>query len=219
MTARQSLSVTQATLVFLSSMLIGAVLASASVAYGHSASSIFPLKWTADETYYVGNSGGIGQSNLWSASEAALAQWNGTAASREIYWGAYQSTGPFSGCSVPTNDVYVYGGIHDGVGNDLGVTVRCGGSSITRASILFDAVESWYSGSGTPGGAQFDLRSVAAHEWGHAFGFAGHWQDHDALIDCTSSARETMCSSLPKGTSYMRSLQTHDMHSLVSAYP
>lgn len=204
---------------FVMSVLGGLVLSATPSAQGHGAGSIFPLKWTADETYYVGNSGGIGQSNLWSASEFARTEWNATSAWFEIGWGGYQATGPFAGCSVPSTNVYLYGGLVDGAGGDVAVASNCGGGTLTRSSVIFDAAESWYTGSGTPAGWQSDLRSVAAHEFGHVVGFHQHWHDHDTGIDCSTSARETMCSRVPSGTTYMRSIQAHEEHTMENAYP
>lgn len=66
------------------------------------------------------------------------------------------------------------------------------------------------------------MRSTAAHEWGHWTGWFGPDGAHYAEDgdECPSnSSRHTMCPRLPDGTTYMRSLESHDIHTFNDAYP
>ena len=89
--------------------------------------------------------------------------------------------------------------------------------AIIKSTIRFDTDgPSWYTGVSTsvPSGKS-DARSVAIHEFGHAAGFKGHFEGTSL---CSGSIRQTMCPTLPSGTSYMRTLESHDKHTIVSAY-
>jgi hypothetical protein len=68
-----------------------------------------------------------------------------------------------------------------------------------------------------------DLASVATHEFGHASGWAHHYDDAGVdpggLICGNNSGQATMCATHYKGTARQRSLQTHDVHTFKAAYP
>lgn len=79
----------------------------------------------------------------------------------------------------------------------------------------------WYSGSGNPGANQWDVRSIAAHEAGHATGLLGHFNDGDAWCPVPrTAATATMCSGNPGivGTTWLRSLEGRDFQAISDAY-
>ncbi len=90
----------------------------------------------------------------------------------------------------------------------------------------------WYTGTSTdvPGAAgapdaSQDMQSVAMHEFGHASGFARHYDGPNstglggAICNLTDSRRETMCSLLTQGTAWGRTLGPHDRHTWNAVYP
>jgi hypothetical protein len=95
---------------------------------------------------------------------------------------------------------------------------------------VYDSAEPWYMSSGEAPGEETDLWSVAAHEFGHAAGWrSSHYarndpacerflQDPDTGQTYENLARETMCASIPPGTSYQRSLGEHDLHTFTRVY-
>ena len=72
---------------------------------------------------------------------------------------------------------------------------------------------------------EMDLRSAAAHEWGHFTGWVwgptsgGHFAEGGDYCGGSSLPRHTMCPRWPDGTTMMRSLEDHDKHTLNNAYP
>lgn len=81
--------------------------------------------------------------------------------------------------------------------------------------VLFDKAENWYLGSGVPAYNQIDLRSIAAHEMGHALGL-----DHTGDIYCPNNTyKATMCNGYKWGSYYLRTLAGDDRNGLKTLYP
>ena len=72
---------------------------------------------------------------------------------------------------------------------------------VEEVDLQFDDGTSWYFGSGTPGGSQYDFRSVVLHELGHAHQL-GHVNDNGA----------TMHYSTGPGTTTGRVLTANDIN-------
>jgi matrixin len=90
-----------------------------------------------------------------------------------------------------------------------------GSGFISDADVQYDSAENWYTGSGTPGGSQIDLRSVATHEFGHITGI-----DHSQSSNCPGSSSDpTMCPYYTLGSSYFRTLENDDRSALAANYP
>lgn len=85
---------------------------------------------------------------------------------------------------------------------------------ITQFLIEYDNQENWYTGSSTPGGSQIDLRSIAAHEFGHTLGL---WHT-DTTCNGTSSDA-TMCPFYTGGSTWWRTPATDDIAGITDYYP
>lgn len=118
--------------------------------------------------------------------------------------------------NAPTSPNDIRYGAIDGPGNIAGIVqpYTCGGW-LCQFYLKYDGAESWYIGSGTPGAGQIDLRSIAAHEFGHAAGL-GHTQ---AAYCPGNASNATMCSGYVPGTTYLRTLEADDRAGLFTAYP
>jgi hypothetical protein len=193
----------------------------------HPSSETFPISWPHNtETVIVGNSGGLGQANLTSVVDFARGRINSVPNSLfTLNSGGTVGSGPVVlACSLPTSDIYVYGGILDGADDMLAEAVECAPNEvdITRARIIVDVAEDWHWGSGDPGENELDARSMMLHELVHNMGFTGHWNGLfgiDSQVPCTGDNKHTMCASLDPGTRNMRTFQMHDRHSIENAYP
>ncbi|MDH7514286.1 MAG: matrixin family metalloprotease [Bacteroidota bacterium] len=107
----------------------------------------------------------------------AMKKWR---CSVSAYGGVHWDLGPATAA-----DVVAYDGVNVvrfDIGNELppGILGRCtsyysfiacgtdSGAVVTELDIVFDGGASWYFGTGTPGGSQYDFESVSLHELGHA---------------------------------------------------
>jgi hypothetical protein len=108
----------------------------------------------------------------------------------------------------------------------IGFTRMCvTAGRVSRFTIEIDSVLptgfSWYTGTGTPGGTQVDLLSLATHEFGHATGWLGHFVNGDDVM-CPaddSPTPQTMCPVLDPGETFWRTLGVDDSHTFDAAYP
>ncbi len=106
----------------------------------------------------------------------------------------------------------------DGAGKTAAVTETCFTSTnIVRFTMRFDSAEKWHTSTSTtvPRG-YLDLSSVATHEFGHATGWRSHVSE--SALCAYGSGQQTMCPSTYSGTSYQRSLGSHDKHTFDAAY-
>lgn len=152
-------------------------------------------------------------------------------------WAAYNPAGQCS--SPPKNGIHwidlplklgrVYSCVNTATPNRLSsVQVAFDSSPQYRATdgVLYTAY--WYTGTplSFPDSRQYyDMLSVAAHEWGHAFGRitgsggdgSGHYLEQGDECNGTL-ARHVMCPTIQLRT-FVRTLQSHDTHTFDYAYP
>lgn len=105
----------------------------------------------------------------------------------------------------------------------LGLTNACNDSTLghtTKFHVGFGPNVNWYADTGTPSSNQWDFRSVATHEMGHVTGFYGHFSSTSSTCTGDSEPANTMCpgQSYFVGTTFLRSLETHDEHTFLGAY-
>jgi hypothetical protein len=112
----------------------------------------------------------------------------------------------------------------DGRGKDLAMTTICrSGTTIVRFVTVFDSAEDWYTGTSTnvPKGRP-DLWSVASHEFGHAAGWAEHFDDPGIGLGAglcgNFSGQHTMCATHYSGTARQRSPGPHDVDTFRQLY-
>ncbi len=187
----------------------------------HTAVTYFPRTWDSDPSYAFGQlEAPFNTTGAKYAIHSGDNPWNGVYGSTlDFRWSGKENPHVFwqgSGCATaPSNGLWI---ITDDLPNLATESTCVSGDTIIRSVIRFDNVgTTWYMGvdSSVPSG-QIDLRSVAVHEFGHSAGFAGHFTETSI---CSGSTRQTMCQGTPAGTSYRRTLETHDKHTFVSAYP
>lgn len=102
--------------------------------------------------------------------------------------------------------------------------------AIAAAEITIDSDDTdWYTGTGTPRNdgrnwlgicnniCQADLWSVARHEWGHMVGYNHHFDSFESSAQCSDVPLHTMC-SIGEGTTHARSIEYHDVDTLMSGY-
>jgi hypothetical protein len=112
---------------------------------------------------------------------------------------------------------FVKYGYIDGSGTCAAITTKwVSGGTILQMEIKYDSAENWYTGSGTPAGDQIDLRSIAAHEFGHALGL----RHTTPNLYCPGNQYDaTMCSGYTPGTTYKRTLEADDRGGVTYLYP
>lgn len=82
--------------------------------------------------------------------------------------------------------------------------------------ITFDT-RPWHSDVSLPAPGDYDRWSVASHEFGHAMGHWVHWPDNSTR--CVNEGhRLTMCSIIYPGTTFVRDLGDHDIHTYEAQY-
>ncbi|CAA9502267.1 MAG: Matrixin [uncultured Solirubrobacteraceae bacterium] len=129
----------------------------------------------------------------------------------------------------------------DGRGGTLARAGACEGTNaegkvytLTSFTMEVDRDENWfYRKRGKPKSTQVDMRSVVAHEFGHATGWGPHLDDakpksycptnlpNSKLLDPGTVGRfnQLMCKTYPRGTAFVRAPRTRDKRVFRSAYP
>lgn len=93
------------------------------------------------------------------------------------------------------------------------------GSSIQSANYAIDTAEAWWLQSGAPLSNYLDLWGVSTHEFGHAGGFSGHWNEGlDGSLCPSGTGWHVMCQGMPYGVTWQRTLKTHDQDTFNNAY-
>lgn len=84
----------------------------------------------------------------------------------------------------------------------------------------YDSGNPLYTGSTVPvPSGQYDLASIATHEWGHGYGgwLITHFQTATDLCN-NPSTKHTMCPTIAPGTSGARTTAEHDVHTMANVY-
>lgn len=112
--------------------------------------------------------------------------------------------------SFPSTVVAFTPGCRDGEGHFLGFSMIYDNDPPERFP--------WYFGDGEVPNGRIDFESLATHEFGHATGFFGHFGDGSA--ECPNGpAIETMCPAYTfEAQSAWRTLENHDIHTLLNTY-
>lgn len=195
------------------SFIVGLSLAGVDRAGAHT----WSLSWSADAYYYIDTDAWplrAGDPGIQRVKDAALV-WTNTGPGWFDFWygGTVYGYSEAYGCNgSELKDVIV----QMSPITPAGVAHLCGsGSTITQAKIQMDTTPSnpWYADTGTPPGIYRDFWGAVEHELGHVTG-SGHIE----LSCASSSIAHTMCSYHNLGTSYYRTLETHDKHAITENY-
>lgn len=93
------------------------------------------------------------------------------------------------------------------------------GSQVNRFKLRLDSDENWYKGTGNPPNHEVDVWGIAAHEFAHATGWSGHFDEASGLCPLNVE-RHTVCPGFDAyGTQFLRPLEEHDKHTFNDAYP
>lgn len=199
-------------------------LAFAAPAAAHDPGPYMSYRWVRSLTVPWRLSSGITVQSVRDRIAAGAAQWNSLAqpmkfsrlADTTRAWVApcpssYQDNAVFRR-DIPEADV-------------LGRTHYCtysGTNELYAFQMEIDLRSDFYLGTGTPLATQYDLWSVAVHEFGHATGFAAHWDEAGFYcsqnVDSVSPTRHTMCPTIYRGTTMQRTLAPHDKDVFQNAY-
>lgn len=202
-----------------------ALLLAASEAAAHSGSDLFHGTWSpsqrgAVQIYAESNLSGVKLSRALAGAKA----WDNLGESLDFVWKGTKNLSR-DACNSATRGQNLIGlRPLDGRGKDLAMTIACrSGGTIVRFVMIFDSAEDWYTGTSTnvPRGRP-DLWSVAVHEFGHAAGWATHFDDPGIGLGtgiCGSfSGQHTMCATHYMGTARQRSLGPHDVDTFRGLY-
>jgi hypothetical protein len=136
-----------------------------------------------------------------------------------VHWYSSQAPYVFPQCDIVSRSFVFQRDTADP--DVLGEAFLCGTLSANlRADafwVTFD-VRPWHSDVlAPPPPDAFDRYSVASHEMGHAMGHWEHWPDNS--MRCVEDANKlTMCPTVAPGTSMMRDIGDHDIHTFENAY-
>lgn len=226
-------------------VLLAAVLLIAAPAHAHLKANYYPQTWQRDLSqnffFTEGFPGGEWRDTVDRANNA----WNNQGQLMGFTKIAQKPN--FNPNKCPAN--YGTNGIHwkkmdgkSGVfgGGDLAYVSRCtvkGTDEIFSANMVFDREENWHTGVAIPesdpvifGGCwgvgancPMDAWSVANHEWGHATGFSGPFEEghfDPGGPECDADVEHTMCPFAKReGNVDWRTLSEHDVHTFTGSYP
>ena len=184
----------------------------------HNASNMYNKKWVQNKNVPYSFTPSVPAGAWRSHVNAAAGAWN--AVGEPMKFRNAGDVGNFEPRTCPST--YQRNGIHlraiDGVGGTLARTYLCWKSNgeLYSFQLMFDQNDRW-SIDDSPTTTQSDLQSVAAHELGHATGFAGHFGTN-AKICANTERQHTMCSGHRAGTTRQRTLELHDKHTFQNAY-
>jgi hypothetical protein len=200
-------------------------------ASAHTASTYYPKHWPSNINIEYGLNAGFPGGTWPDRAYDSKQGWNNAAGTNEpeILWTLADGVlygDPVKPCSLlsANNTAIVFYTDLDPIGTGLvGLTARCAPSTtILKASLTIDATgRTWYAGTGSAPAGSYDLWSAFAHEWGHVTGWSPHLTTGEAST-CPSPTetvvRHVMCPSIATGTTVMRTLKTHDVHTFQGAY-
>lgn len=129
-------------------------------------------------------------------------------------------TDPTTCPAVPQPNVVHWRDV-DGRGGYRAYTRMCPYAGRFTFQLVLDRDERWYTGSGEPDDDELDVLSVLTHEFGHAAGFSGPFAsghfDPDSDVCASGPGQHTMCPKIAPGTTHMRSLEAHDIHTFAKS--
>jgi hypothetical protein len=202
---------------------LGASLTTPGAAQAHPSADYYTyLVWpaTAVENYQI--AGGVPQIDRVRATiRAGAGQWNLLFPGSTFEEIGYSSQAPyvFPQCDPVSRSFVFQRDISDP--DILGEAFICGTLSANlRADafwVTFDN-RSWHSNvlSDPPPDA-FDRYSVATHEMGHAMGHWEHWPSASPRCEEVSN-KLSMCPTVAPGSTMMRSIDDHDIHTFENTY-
>lgn len=198
----------------------------ASEASAHTPSTFYTTgKWSNGNLIHFYVRSGFPSTAYTSGINYGANQWNAIfdgATPRFQNAGATTATGNFdSPCSSTFNGIY-WRDIDYLSPAFVAYTRLCTSTSIgtSKFQMSIDAAGTpWYTGTaGTIGSSYVDLYSTTSHEFGHASSWVGHFSDSESI--CTpNSSQATMCPNIDDGTTWIRTLDTHSIHTFQAAYP
>lgn len=184
----------------------------------HPASNFFNKKWVANKNVPYAFTSSVPAGAWRSQINAAASSWN--AVGEPMRFNNVADAGNYEPRTCPS--AYQRNGVHlrnfDGVGGTLGRTYLCwkANGELYSFQMVFDQNDRW-SVDDSPAPNESDLQSVAAHELGHATGFAGHFATGSRICGNVAS-QHTMCSGHRAGSTRQRTLELHDKHTFQNAY-
>jgi hypothetical protein len=174
--------------------------------------------YTAEDFYHWHWSPEIRSALSWSFTSTVPPAWRAPISTAATSWNAerrslqYAGTDgdqpayPPPGCNSAQLDT---NGVHrvslDGSDGIVATTYSCVNASSAEAvsiQVAIDSDDRWFTGAAPSAPGEYDLIGAAAHEFGHATGWEGHYASDDWR--CTDAARaERMCPQLsPESTSW-----------------
>lgn len=199
----------------------------AAVGIGHGASTYYPSVWASGERNQdYGFEDEFPSGNLRDRVEDGAQDWNPLAGNMQFHRGGVNVTWSYgaacSNRSLGENGVHwnqIDGPAGSGGGKSVWASVRhCfkQNGDLKAIQIQFDREENWHTGTANPPSDKLDAWSVATHEFGHATGWAGHFEPGWEV--CTNAPRHTMCPYINYGGDYQRQPEDHDKHTFNAAY-